>query len=111
MRNFRKAALAGATAVALTFGTASVASAAETQPTPPAATQQGPSLSSKIGTALDASKPANGEALFGSSQDLSSQPAWAQLLLAGSVFAGITSFVGLVVGPVYNFFVHGPFAR
>lgn len=106
MRTFRKAALAGATAVALTFGTASVATAQEAP-----VVEQGPSLSSQIGAALDASQPADGREIFGSSKDLSSQPAWAQLLYAGSLIAGITSFVGLVVGPVYNFFVHGPFAR
>ncbi|MEX3503784.1 hypothetical protein [Corynebacterium sp. LK2510] len=142
MRNFRKAALAGATAVAVTFGTASIAAAAESaegldmnsSATAPATTNaQAPAetkdessspntdvaLSSQMGKLLGAwevkdgqvvTNPADGQALFGSSEEgegWMAQPLWAQLLYVGSIFAGVSAFIGLIVGPAYNFVVHG----
>ncbi|SDR92880.1 hypothetical protein [Corynebacterium timonense] len=110
MRTFRQAVLAGATATALALGSAPAASAEADQ-------DASPSLSSQIGAALgaydDDGNPtgADGRAIFGSSTDLSSQPVWAQLLYATTILASITSVVGLLAAPVYNFVVHGPFSR
>ncbi|SDL79713.1 hypothetical protein SAMN04488535_0812 [Corynebacterium mycetoides] len=152
MRNFRKAALAGATAVALALGSASVATAAE-DPQPDTGSsneQQGsgddkdagssenedagssegedagspegeaatePSLSSKIGKRLgafdDEGKPngLDGRDLFGSSKENWDNIApWAKLLYVTTIFTSVSAIVGLIVGPAYNFFVHGPFA-
>lgn len=114
MRNFQKAALAGATAVALTFGTTAVATAVEpadstnqeTSTMQPAGEKE--SLSSKIGRDLEKDKPANGENIFGSSKNLSNEPAWAKILYGTTITAGVAAFIGLIVGPLYNFVVHGP---
>lgn len=64
-------------------------------------------LSSKIGAGLEADKAADGQAIFGSSKDLNSQPAWAKLVYALTWLGGIGSFLGLIAGPLYNFAVHG----
>lgn len=114
MRNFQKAALAGATAVAMTFGTTAVATAVEpadnpgqeTSSTQPAGEKE--SLSSKIGRELEKDKTANGENIFGSSKNLSNEPAWAKVLYGTTITAGVAAFIGLIVGPLYNFVVHGP---
>ncbi|WP_066526012.1 hypothetical protein [Corynebacterium bouchesdurhonense] len=115
MRNFQKAALAGATAVALTFGTTAVAIAEEsagstnqetTASSQPAGEKE--SLSSKIGRELEKNKPADGENIFGSSKDFSNEPAWAKILYGTTITAGVAAFIGLIVGPLYNFVVHGP---
>lgn len=114
MRNFQKAALAGATALAMTLGTTAVATAAETadsnnqetSSTQPAGEKE--SLSSKIGRELEKDKTANGENIFGSSKDFSGEPAWAKLFYATTITAGVAAFIGLIVGPLYNFVVHGP---
>lgn len=187
MRNFRKAALAGATAVAVAFGSTAVATAQTSQqtvtntttasatvtttptanatvtPTVTATSKPSvvdatvtstkketaqavtntvtaepttfvvrpadpkidgkagaePGLSSKIGKGLGAVDengnliPADGRAIFGKEQvspngDFKDQPQWAQLLFAGSIFAAVAATVGLIVGPLYNFIVHGP---
>ena len=127
MRNFRKAALAGATAVAVAFGSTAVATAAEQtdadQATETVTVQEKPtegegSLSSRIGAGLDKDQTAYGPALFGSSkgqeegenETFEQQPAWAKLFYAASIFTAVSALVGLIVGPAYNFVVHGPFA-
>lgn len=69
--------------------------------------KEGGTLSSKIGAGLEADKPADGQAIFGSSKDLNSQPAWAKLVYALTWLGGIGSFLGLIAGPLYNFAVHG----
>ncbi|PFG28510.1 hypothetical protein [Corynebacterium renale] len=69
--------------------------------------KEGGTGSSKIGARLDADKPADGQAIFGSSKDLNSQPAWAKLVYALTWLGGIGSFLGLIAGPLYNFAVHG----
>ena len=117
MRNFRKAALAGATAVAVAFGSTAVATAAE-QTDADQATEGEGSLSSRIGAGLDKDQTAYGPALFGSSkgqeegenETFEQQPAWAKLFYAASIFTAVSALVGLIVGPAYNFVVHGPFA-
>ncbi|MDR7329582.1 hypothetical protein [Corynebacterium guangdongense] len=69
-----------------------------------------PSLSSDIntGSSLEGEEPANGTAIFGSSKEgFGDQPRWAQLLYAGSILGSIASLIGLVVGPIHNYIVHG----
>lgn len=109
MRNFRKAALAGATAVAVAFGSASIATAQ----TPETETKQ-VSTSSKIGDTVEKDKTADGQAIFGSSkknettgETFEQQPVWAKIFYGTTIFTSVAALVGLVLGPVYNFFVHG----
>lgn len=109
MRNFRQVALAGATALAVTFGSTAVATA-ETPVTLSSAAEaeSGPSLSHKIGKYLDSGTAADGRAIFGVQKDFEEQPAWAKLLYGLLIFNSAAAFFGLVVGPAYNFIVHGP---
>ena len=133
MRNFRKAALAGATAVAVAFGSTAVATAAtegtEAPATPVANVSVNPDngkgdktagdsgLSSKAGNKLEGDKTAYGPALFGSTkgegageaETYNQQPVWAKVFQALSIFTAVSALVGLIVGPAYNFVVHGPF--
>ena len=111
MSNLRTAALAAATAAALTLGTVPAAQAQ----TDPATVREQPSTSSKVGGALEAygedGKPtgADGRAFFGSSEGphgIESQPAWAKLLYATTIITTITAFVSMMAAPVYNFLVH-----
>ena len=125
----RNAAIAGATALAVAFGGTTVASADETvnqngnnvtvEQANPSKTGNGqaedqtpedytPSLSSKIGNKLEGDQAANGVGIFGSSKDFSGQPAWAKVFYGATVVAGIGALLGGIIGPVYNFFVHGP---
>ena len=114
----RNAALAGATAIAVAFGGTTVASATEAKDT------TNVSLSSKICAALEKDQNADGQAIFGSSKSehgdanetgeyetLSSQPAWAKALYAATIIGGVGALLGGIIGPVYNFIVHGPFSR
>ncbi len=124
MRNFRKAALAGATAVAVAFGSATVAIAEESTPAPttthaPKVIEDSKGLggsSTKIGHSLEAwekkdgkvqANPADGRKIFGSSKDLEGQPKWAKSGYFITVFTSVAAAVGLIVGPAYNFVVHG----
>ena len=125
----RNAAIAGATALAVAFGGTTVASADETvqqkdeqitvEKANPSKTGAGqkedqtpedytPSLSSKIGNKLEGDQAANGVGIFGSSKDFSGQPAWAKVFYGATVLAGVGALLGGIIGPVYNFFVHGP---
>ena len=125
----RNAAIAGATALAVAFGGTTVASADETvdqngnnvtvEQANPSKTGNGqaedqtpedytPSLSSKIGNKLEGDQAANGVGIFGSSKDFSGQPAWAKVFYGATVVAGLGALLGGIIGPVYNFFVHGP---
>ena len=125
----RNAAIAGATALAVAFGGTTVASADETvdqngnnvtvEQANPSKTGNGqaedqtpedytPSLSSKLGHKLEGDQAANGVGIFGSSKDFSGQPAWAKVFYGATVVAGIGALLGGIIGPVYNFFVHGP---
>lgn len=135
MRSFRTAAVAGASALALTFGTTAVATAQDGddsitqeqndsidqggndvpvedyEPTAPEPDEDyEPSLSSDIntGSSLEGEQPAQGPAIFGSSKELDSQPRWAQLLYGASILGGIGSLIGVIVGPIINFLNHGP---
>ena len=125
----RNAAIAGATALAVAFGGTTVASADETvnqngnnvtvEQANPSKTGKGqaedqtpedytPSLSSKLGHKLEGDQAANGVGIFGSSKDFSGQPAWAKVFYGATVLAGVGALLGGIIGPVYNFFVHGP---
>lgn len=107
MRNFRQVALAGATALAVTFGSTAVAAAQENENT--TVTQSGPSLSHKIGKDLESDQEADGRTIFGVQKEgFEEQPAWAKLLYGLLIFNSAAAFFGLVVGPAYNFIVHGP---
>ncbi|PAT09401.1 hypothetical protein [Corynebacterium hadale] len=117
MRNFRKAALAGATAVALAFGSTTIAAAEETA-APETTTQtpadaEKPSASTKIGASLGAydkdgnATAADGRAIFGKKDGFREQPEWAIAFYATTIFAAVSAAVGLIVGPAYNFVVHG----
>ena len=109
MRNFRQVALAGATALAVTFGSTAVAAAkTETSATTTAA-ESGPSLSHEIGKHLDSGTTADSRAIFGVQKEgFEEQPAWAKLLYGLLIFNSAAAFFGLIVGPAYNFIVHGP---
>ena len=123
----RNAAIAGATALAVAFGGTTVASADVNQngntvpveqagPSKTGAGQKEdqtpedytPSLSSKIGNKLEGDQAANAVGIFGSSKDFSGQPAWAKVFYGATVVAGLGALLGGIIGPVYNFFVHGP---
>lgn len=123
MRSIRKAAVAGAAAVTMAFGSASVAFAQDDVCSTPTDNvdvcvpldkdyetdndPNNPSLSSQIGRSLDRDEGVTGTELFGVDTDLSSAPAWAQAFQALTVVAGLGSLIGLVVGPIYNAIVHG----
>ena len=134
MRNFRKAALAGATAVAVAFGSTAVATA-ETNPsgTPaPEAPYTAPvrevtDKDSKEGVKPGSShkitqsewlefrnkdgnlRGTDGKEIFGKDKDhFGEQPRYARLAYGATIFATISAVIGLIVGPLYNFIVHGP---
>lgn len=137
MRNFRKAALAGATAAAVAFGSTAVATAADKTTTPAAdATtttavrdtrtveksvdgKEGvePGSSNKIANSEwlefrkdDQLQGTDGEALFGSSKEgFEEQPRYAKVAYGATIFTVVSAIIGLVVGPLYNYFVHGDF--
>ncbi|MGO2115036.1 MAG: hypothetical protein ACTH3N_08845 [Corynebacterium casei] len=131
----RNAAIAGATAIAVAFGGTTIATAAEAPADQDSATsaegsaeglsssedaseensEGGASLSSKIGDSGlvnkgdDGNKNTefNGRDVFGSSKDQDNIPSWAQSFYALTIVASIGSLIGLVVGPVANYFQFG----
>ncbi|MDO5670966.1 MAG: hypothetical protein Q4G50_13330 [Corynebacterium sp.] len=120
MRSIRVAAVAGASALSLMFGTtvaiaeegkadnATVIEGAENNLTE---TEGEGSLSSRIDStsSMEGDQPANGVALFGSSkQGFEDQPRWAQVMYAGTVIGTIASIIGMIVGPIHNWINHGP---
>ena len=134
MRNFRKAALAGATAVAVAFGSTAVATAETTEDTTAAdSTYTAPVRPVEDKDGKDGVEPASshkitnsewlefrdqdgnlrgtdGEEIFGSKKDnFGEQPRYARLAYGATIFTAVSAVVGLIVGPLYNFFVHGEF--
>lgn len=126
MRNFRKAAFAGATAVAVAFGSTAVA-AADTTPTAPefshtrvqdVPADAQPDFRTKVGNKVEAwyldedgKVQATGvekKEFFG--EWTKETPVWSKILFAGGIAAMVSAIIGLIVGPAYNFFVHGPAA-
>ena len=122
----RKAAIAGATAVAVAFSGTSIATAEtntvdqggnkivkedHTNLTTDGADQDTtdkdytPSLSSKINTGLnlEGDKAADGVSIFGSSKDFTNVPNWAKALYGLLIAGGIGSVLGMIVGPLDNF--------
>ena len=126
MRNLRNIALAGATAVALTFGGTSVAVAAEA----PAQDQQqssqqdagkgsskaGGSWQHKFGRALgidpkdEKTYKVKGEDMWGvkKAEDL---PDSAKTLYGLTIALGVFAGLSALAAPIYNFFKFGPFAN
>ena len=133
MRNFRKAALAGATAVAVAFGSTAVATAETTEDNTAAEnTYVAPSRPVEAKDGKDGVEPASsqkithsewlqfrdedgnlrgtdGEAIFGEKDNFDAQPRYAKLAYGATIFTAVSALVGLIVGPLYNFFVHGEF--
>lgn len=134
MRNFRKAALAGATAVAVAFGSTAVATAAtEGTEAPEAPAYTAPVRPVEDKDSKDGVEPASsnkivqsewlefrdkdgnlrgtdGEQIFGSQKDnFGDQPRYARIAYGATIFTAVSALVGLIVGPLYNFFVHGDF--
>ena len=130
----RNAAIAGATAIAVAFGGTTIASAqqndeenvssdaentsSELSSDEDAASEEegnGGSLSSKIGDSDlvdkgegdDKNTQFNGRDVFGSSKDHDNIPSWAESFYALTIVASIGSLIGLVVGPVANYFQFG----
>lgn len=140
MRNFRKAALAGATAVAVAFGSTAVATAEtkkpEATPTPTLTAYPAPVRDQKPGVDNDAEKTngsstklgnklgvweekdgkvqvngVDGRAIFGSAKKengFDNQPTYAKVGYGLTIFTAVSAVIGLIVGPLYNFIVHGP---
>lgn len=132
MRNFRKAALAGATAVAVAFGSTAVATAETEGTEAPKAPYTAPVREVKAKDSKDGVEPASsnkivqsewlqfrdedgnlrgtdGEAIFGKKDNFNAQPRYAKLGYGATIFTAVSALVGLIVGPLYNFFVHGDF--
>ena len=134
MRNFRKAALAGATAVAVAFGSTAVATAAtESTEAPEAPAYTAPFRPVEDKDSKDGVEPASshkitnsewlqfrdkdgnlrgtdGTEIFGTEKDnFGEQPRYARLAYGATIFTAVSAVVGLIVGPLYNYFVHGDF--
>ena len=133
MRNFRKAALAGATAVAVAFGSTAVATAETEEDTKAAEnTYVAPARPVEDKDGKDGVKPASsekithskwlefrdkdgnlrgtdGKEIFGKDKEhFGEQPRYARLAYGATIFATVSAVIGLIVGPLYNFIVHGP---
>lgn len=133
MRNFRKAALAGATAVAVAFGSTAVATAETEGTEAPKAPYTAPVREVKAKDSKDGVEPASsnkivqsewlefrdkdgnlrgtdGTEIFGTEKDnFGKQPRYARLAYGATIFTAVSAVVGLIVGPLYNYFVHGDF--
>lgn len=113
----RNAAIAGATAIAITFGGTTIASAEEESSlsSQSGTADSAPTLSSKIadsplvnrGEGNDKNTQFTGQDLFGSSKNLDNVPDWAQGFYALTVVASIGSIIGLIVGPLANYIQFG----
>lgn len=110
MRNFRNAAIAGATAVALTFGGASVATAAEDTTT---STSEGRSWQTAVGGSLGndhSNSKVKGEDLWGKER-AEDNPKAAETLRGLSIALGVFAGLTFLIAPAYNFIKFGPFAK
>lgn len=109
MRNFRNAAIAGATAVALTFGGASVATAAEqteqTNASSSASWQTG--FGHLIGN--EHKSVVKGTDLWGKER-AEDNPKAAEVLRGLSIALGVFAGLTFLIAPAYNFVKFGPFA-
>lgn len=114
MRNFRNAAIAGATAVALTFGGASVATAAEEAPAKndTTASSSDASWQTGLGHLLgnDHDAQVTGEDLWGKER-ADDNPKVAEVLRGLSIALGVFAGLTFLIAPAYNFVKFGPFAK
>ena len=122
MRNFRNAAIAGATAVALTFGGTTVATAAEEdQDTTATGSQENGNSGSSEGrswqTALGGSlgndhgdSKVKGRDLWGKER-AEDNPEIAETLRGLSIALGVFAGLTFLIAPAYNFVKFGPFAK
>lgn len=109
MRSFRTAAVAGLTAVALSVGSAAVATAAESEQNLSsgfAALSSGGAAA--VGEDWDADQPVTGEDIFGEEHERNNEntPAWAKNMYDLTVLGGIASLLGVIVFPAYNYLVY-----
>lgn len=122
MRNFRNAALAGATALALTFGGTAVAGAEEPARDPSASEQNlGGDKSRSSSTGFfefiggDHNDPdtymVNGRDLLGSSKNWDEVGTPAKVLYGLTVALGAVAAFGVILAPLDNFIKYGPFAQ
>lgn len=135
MRNFRNAAIAGATAVALTFGGASVATAAPAEQDAPSSSSsqengttnngssndsttsgssEGTSWQSRFGELLgnDHDAKVTGKDLWGKERNPEGKnPQVAETLRGLSIALGVFAGFTFLIAPIYNFFKFGPFAK
>ncbi|SIS43471.1 hypothetical protein SAMN05444817_103190 [Corynebacterium appendicis CIP 107643] len=129
MRTFRNAALAGATALALTFGGTAVAGAEENQPVTGQETQgesgseqnlggDKPRSSSTRAFALIGGDHSdrdtymvNGRDLFGLTKEWDNVGTPAKVLYGLTVALGSVAAFGLILAPLDNFIKYGPFAQ
>ena len=136
MRNFRTAAVAAATAVAVSFTGITAASAQDDQQhennessfvegssvlssedaqshLSSETTEESPNLSSKIGDLMNADKNTSGSDLFGEEQGPEGEgditnPGWARLWRDGNIVAAIGTVVGGIIA-AYNYGVYNGF--
>ena len=115
MRNFRNAAIAGATAVALTFGGASVATAAPAeQDNTTTSSSEGRSWQTAVGGSLGhdhGDSEVNGRDLWGKDRNPEDNPPVAETLRGLSIALGVFAGLTFLIAPAYNFIKFGPFAK
>lgn len=125
MRNFRKAALAGATAVAVAFGSTAVAAAEDATPSDAQITPVEPrpktdndgtgeqTTANKVAHRVGAVDEdgnltgARGTDIFGEEKNWEVVPGWGKIGYVTTIFLSVSAVVGLIVGPLYNYIVHG----
>ncbi len=109
MRSFRTAAVAGVTAIALSMGSASIASAQDDDSAQNLSSGFS-ALSSggvpAVGEDWDADQPAIGEDIFGEEHNRDDAPAWVQNMYDLTWLGGIASVLGVLVFPAYNYLVY-----
>lgn len=123
MRNFRNAAIAGATAVALTFGGTTVATAAEadqdttatgSQENGNSGSSEGRSWQTAVGGSLGndhGDSKVNGRDLWGKDRTPEDNPKVAETLRGLSIALGVFAGLTFLIAPAYNFVKFGPFAK
>ena len=109
MRSFRTAAVAGLTAVALSVGSAAVATAEESdQNLSSGFSALSSGGAAAVGEDWDADQPVTGEDIFGEEHERNNEntPAWAKNMYDLTVLGGIASLLGVIVFPAYNYLVY-----
>ncbi|AGN19514.1 hypothetical protein J433_02510 [Corynebacterium glutamicum MT] len=109
MRSFHTAAVAGLTAIALSVGSATVATAEESdQNLSSGFSALSSGSAAATGKDWDADQPVKGEDMFGEvhERDNENTPAWAKNMYDLTVIGGIASLLGVIVFPAYNYLVY-----